>query len=165
MDKKYVPKNLIDMIYNPRSNTSWFLKSMVAPPTPLRESQNFEPIEETVPWASNDIFEVTGESRTNQNIAAADGCVRKLIASWRDTKKAADKSPEGSLSYSDFLKTYSRWSDFVSGYIEWVSESMNTPTIHSCFTNRTKAVDIWFDRLRSEFDYADDNFRIISSDE
>ena len=156
-DKKNVPNSFLNMLYNPRSSTSWFVKALVCPAEPLRDQIQ---VNEFSPLYNSKMLNIGGAERTPSNIRIVDSCVRKLESCWRLTVL---HQKEG-LSYGDFVWKYQSWEYLVDDYIDWVENAqwIDVKSIQTCFSVRSGILRRWFDELRSEYAYGDEDFKVHS---
>ena len=161
-NKDNIPSSLAEFIYNPRNQNSWFIKSVVDKPSLLRKpSLNSE--QEWDPDATDLFLDLMGENRNNDNcVRSINRFVEQMKKCWELTSETF--GPENSMSGHDFYYEYNSWPVFVEAYGTWLKEQNWINGIDSpSFRIESGLVNHWFQELKKQFDYGDENFRIIKS--
>ena len=159
-DKKTIPRSLADFIYNPHNQNSWFIKAMADPPRLLRKP-GLPAEQEYDPQSTNLFLELMGENRNN------DRAVRKINHFVKKMKECYELTvetypPGGSGSGTNFHYEYPDWGMFVEAYGHWLEEQNWVNSIDlSSFRMGGGLVQHWFQELRQQFDYGDEDFKIL----
>ena len=159
-DKKTIPKSLADFIYNTHNQNSWFIKSMTNPPELLR-TPGLPADQEYDPQSTNLFLELMGESRNNDRaVREINNFVKKMKECYELTVETFP--PGGSGSGTNFHYEYPDWGTFVEAYGHWLEEQNWVNSIDlSSFRMGGGLVQHWFQELRRQFDYGDEDFKIL----
>ena len=155
-NKSSVPKSLTDMIYNPRSQTSWFLKAMISPPGIL---SSFDSVDDLYPLFNGMVLDVIKEEQTPRAI----GLINKFFSFLEETyQHTVNKNPDG-LSYTDFIREFPNWEQFCVKYIHWVNDQeWITRKDWGCFDKDSGVVKKYFMEINQEYRFGDENFKIYT---
>jgi len=159
-NKKWLPKSLSSLIFNPRNNQSMLLESMIIPSKKL----NQEIIEKEYDVEMNaEILKTVFAERNNNNVRTVNNfCLwMEKIHSKTWSLFVENQFSTAGLNFKD---RFPSWQRFVNGYMEWRKEKKQTLALDD-FRVGCQPVFWWFELLETTGDkglgYEDEDFKIV----